>query len=279
MANEITSSVGSELYTNILQEAIFTAQEKSIMLPLVTVYDISGQAGKTVQVPVYPTVSASAVAEGSDLANTAINPSEVTITASEQGVMASVSDLMRDSAGRNVAQDVGRILGEAVAKKADEDITALFSGLSTGVGSAGTELTADLIFKAVAELRVDNAPAPFYGVFHPKAIYNLKKTLANAGSVSALSDIGNEALRTGYVGQIAGVQLFESAVIGIDSADDSIGAVFSPKAIGVASKKGLTIEEERNASARLTEYVATATWGVAELVDAYGVKVTSDSAL
>lgn len=73
MANEITSSVGSELYTNILQEAIFTAQEKSIMLPLVTVYDISGQAGKTVQVPVYPTVSASAVAEGSDLANTAIN--------------------------------------------------------------------------------------------------------------------------------------------------------------------------------------------------------------
>lgn len=279
MANEITSSVGSELYTNILQEAIFTAQEKSIMLPLVTVYDISGQAGKTVQVPVYPTVSASAVAEGSDLANTAINPSEVTITASEQGVMASVSDLMRDSAGRNIAQDVGRILGEAVAKKADEDITALFSGFSTGVGSAGTELTADLIFKAVAELRVDNAPAPFYGVFHPKAIYNLKKTLANAGSVSALSDIGNEALRTGYVGQIAGVQLFESAVIGIDSADDSIGAVFSPKAIGVASKKGLTIEEERNASARLTEYVATATWGVAELVDAYGVKVTSDSAL
>jgi N4-gp56 family major capsid protein len=279
MANEITSSVGSELYTNILQEAIFTAQEKSIMLPLVTVYDISGQAGKTVQVPIYPTVSASAVAEGSDLANTAINPSEVTITASEQGVMASISDLMRESAGRNVAQDVGRILGEAVAKKADEDITGLFTGLSTSVGSAGTELTADLIFKAVAELRVDNAPAPFYGVFHPKAIYNLKKTLANAGSVSALSDIGNEALRTGYVGQIAGVQLFESAVIGIDSADDSIGAVFSPKAFGVASKKGLTIEEDRNASARLTEYVATATWGVAELVDAYGVKVVSDSAL
>jgi N4-gp56 family major capsid protein len=249
------------------------------MLPLVTVYDISGQAGKTVQVPIYPTVSASAVAEGSDLANTAINPSEVTITASEQGVMASISDLMRESAGRNVAQDVGRILGEAVAKKADEDITGLFTGLSTSVGSAGTELTADLIFKAVAELRVDNAPAPFYGVFHPKAIYNLKKTLANAGSVSALSDIGNEALRTGYVGQIAGVQLFESAVIGIDSADDSIGAVFSPKAFGVASKKGLTIEEDRNASARLTEYVATATWGVAELVDAYGVKVVSDSAL
>ena len=216
MANEITSSVGSELYTNILQEAIFTAQEKSIMLPLVTVYDISGQAGKTVQVPIYPTVSASAVAEGSDLANTAINPSEVTITASEQGVMASISDLMRESAGRNVAQDVGRILGEAVAKKADEDITGLFTGLSTAVGSAGTELTADLIFKAVAELRVDNAPSPFYGVFHPKAIYNLKKTLANAGSVSALSDIGNEALKTGYVGQIAGVQLFESAVISID---------------------------------------------------------------
>ena len=85
MANETTSSSISELYTEIIQEAIFTFQETSVMRPLVTTYNITGQ-GKQVAIPVFPTISASAVAEGSDLANTEVNPTESTITASEVGV-------------------------------------------------------------------------------------------------------------------------------------------------------------------------------------------------
>ena len=85
MANESTSSTLSELYTEIVAEAQFVAQEQSIMRNLVRNYAITG-GGKAVEVPIYAAVSAAAVNEATDLSNTAINPTSVTITASEVGV-------------------------------------------------------------------------------------------------------------------------------------------------------------------------------------------------
>ena len=130
MANESTSSTLSELYTEIVAEALFVASEKSIMRPLVKNYAISG-GGKSVEVPIYAAVSAAAVSEATDLSNTAINPSSVTITASENGIMTTLTDLARNSAPRNVAADIGRLFGESIAKKIDTDLTALFDGFST----------------------------------------------------------------------------------------------------------------------------------------------------
>ena len=271
---------GADLFANIVQEAIFTAQERSILVPLCSIYDISASSGKTIQVPVYPTVSAAALTEGTDITDdVSVNPTAKTITAQEYGVMALVSDLMKRSAGRNVAADIGRMLGEAIAKKQDETIAALFSGFSQTAGSAGTELTPEIILQAVTKLRLANAPGPIRGVFSPAAMYNLKKVLANAGyttNSNAISDLGNEVLRAGYAGTVMGVDLFESAVITNDASDDSVGAIFVPQALGVAIKQGITLEVQRDASRRADEIVATATWGVGELVDAYGVAVTVD---
>ena len=70
------------------------------MRGLVRNYTIAG-GGKSVEVPIYATVSAAAVSEASDLSNTAVNPSSVTITASEIGVMTTLTDLARNSASRN----------------------------------------------------------------------------------------------------------------------------------------------------------------------------------
>ena len=280
MASETTSTTLSELYTEIIQEAIFTFQETSVMRPLVTTYSITGQ-GKQVAVPVYPAISAAAVAEGTDLSNTAVNPTEATITASEVGIMTTITDLARDSASRNVASDIGKLFGEAIAKKVDTDLVALFASFSTDVGAADTELTADLLFKAQATLRSLNVPAPYYGVFNPKAIFNLKKTLTNAGyttSSNAISEIGNEALRNGYVGRIAGIDVFENANISIDQYDDSIGGVFHPVSLGLAMKADFKIETQRDASLRGTEIVATVTYGKGVVKSDYGVKLTSDSA-
>ena len=278
MANETTSSTISELYTEIVAEALFVASEQSIMRNLVRNYTIVG-GGKSVEVPIYATVSASAVSEASDLSNTAVNPSSVTITASEVGIMTTLTDLARNSASRNVAGDIGRLFGEAIAKKVDSDLSALFTGFSTEKGGgAGQELTIQDLFEASAELRTANAPVPYYGVFHPKQIFNVKKSLTNtfAGS-SNIPDLGNEAMRTGFVGTIAGIQIFESSNISVDGSDDSIGGVFSQDALGLAMMQDLKIESQRDASLRADEIVATAVYGVGELHDSYGVKLTADS--
>jgi len=285
MANETTSSTLSELFTNITQEAIFTFQETSVMRPLVTTYPISGQ-GKTIEVPVYPTISASAVNEASDLSNTAVNPTSATITASEVGVMTTLTDLARDSASRNVGADIGKLFGEAIAKKVDTDLAGLLDDFASAndQGGAGTELTADLLFKAQAILRSANVPAPYYAVFHPKATFNLKKTLTQpayttSSSGYAISEIGNEALRNGYIGRIAGIDIFENANISIDAYDDSFGGVFHPQSLGLALKEDFKVETQRDASLRATEIVSSITYGVGVLKDTYGVTVKTDTAL
>ena len=283
MANEATTTTLSELYTEIIQEAIFTFQETSVMRPLVTTYSITGQ-GKQIAVPIYPVVSASAVAEATDLSNTAINPTESTITASEVGVMTTLTDLGRDSASRDVASDIGKVFGEALAKKVDSDLVALFASFAgaNDLGGNTSELTADLLLKAEATLRALNVPRPYYGVFNPKAMFNLKKTLTNAGystGANALGMKGDEILRTGYCGTVFGIDLFENANISIDNYDDSVGGVFHPASLGLAMKADLKLETQRDASLRATEIVGTMTYGKGVIKDDYGCQVTVDSAL
>ena len=281
MANETTSSTLSELFENITQEAIFTFQETSVMRPLVTLYPIVG-SGKTVEVPVYPAITASAVNEATDLTNTAVNPTSETITASEVGVMTTLTDLARDSASRNVGADIGKLFGEAIAKKVDTDLATLLDSFTTTLDSAGgVELTADKLFQAQAILRSLNVPAPYYGVFSPKAVFNLKKTLTSAGyntNANAISDIGNEALTNGYVGRVAGIDIFENANIAINANDDSAGGVFHPMSLGLALKEDFKVETQRDASLRGTEIVASICYGTGIIKNNYGVRVISDSA-
>jgi hypothetical protein len=281
MSNETTSSTLAELYTDVIQEALFTFQETSVMRPLVTTYGITGQ-GKVVQVPIYGAIAAAAVAEGTDLTNTAVDPTSVDITASEIGVMTTLTDLGRDSASRNVGSDIGKLFGDGLAKKVDTDLATLFSSFSVDAGAAGTELTPELLFKAQATLRSLNVPAPYYGVFHPKACFNLKKVLTNAGystSSNAVSEVGNQAMKDGFVGRVAGIDVYENANIAIDGSDDSIGAVFHPSSIGLAMKSDMKIETQRDASIRGTEIVASMTVGQAVVKSTYGVKITVDSAI
>ena len=284
MSNETTSSTLSELYTEIVAEALFVASERSIMRPLVKNYAITG-GGKSVEVPIYAAVSAAAVADATDLANTAINPSSVTITASENGLMTTLTDLGRNSAPRNVAADIGKLFGEAIAKKIDTDLTALFGGFSNTVGSATTVMSAALIFNAVAKLRATGVPSDNLAcILHPNIAFDLKSGLSNTFA-NPNAGVGNEALRTGFAGQIAGVSIYETSNMA-DSSDnnpgttgDYKGAVFHSDALGLAMMQDLKIETQRDASFRADEIVATAVYGVGELQDSYGCEVEADSSI
>jgi len=278
MATSTTTTL-NDLFVNIIREAIFTAQESSLVRNLVTVYDISSENGKTIQVPTYPNVAAAALTEGSDMSSTTVSTGAVTITAAEVGVQAVLTDLASRTAARDVAADIGRVLGEGVAKKMDEDLIALFDGFSTNLGSAGTELLASHFFLANAHLDTANAPGRKVAVIHPKSAYNLKANMTNTFANPNGGDLQNEAMRSGYVGTLGGIDIFESAHISIDGSDDMIGAVFVPGAIGLAIKWDINMEPQRDASLRAWELNATACYGVAELVDGYGVEMKFDAAI
>lgn len=281
MAGEIKSLTTTldDLIAPIVAEAQFVASEQSIMRNLVKNFNVPMNTGKVLQVPIYPALSAAALTEADDLTPSAISTSKKDITLAEVGLMTNVSDLALNHSASNVIADVGKLFGEAIATKLDSDLIGLFTGFSEGQGSAGAELTVDEMFKAVAKLRTAKAPMQYYGVFHPKVMYQIKKGLTNTFAGDRDSELANEAMRTGYVGTIAGVQIFESANVSIDGSDDAIGAIFSSDALAMVMSADIRIEQQRDASARATELVGVATYGVSELHDSYGVKLTADAAL
>ena len=152
MANSTTTTL-NDLISPMVAEALFVANERSIMRGLVRNYTLPANSGKTIQVPIYPTVTATAPGENSDLSSTTISTGVANLTVLENGIMTTLTDYAMNVSESDVVRDLGKLFGEAIAKKIDTDLTALFDGFSTEVGDGTTAFTADAIFQAVAQLR------------------------------------------------------------------------------------------------------------------------------
>ena len=155
----------------------------------------------------------------------------------------------------------------------------MFTVLSSSLGTAGAEITVADLFKTAATLRANKVRGLINAVIHPYQAYALKANLTNTFANPNGGDLQNEAMRAGYVGTIAGINIYESANISIDGAGDAIGAVFAPEAFAIAIKRSFNLAPQRDESLRAWELNATAVYGVAELDDSYGVKVLSDAVL
>ena len=284
MANESTTTTLNDLLPQIVAEAMFQANEKSIMRGLVKNFNMPLNSGKSIVVPTYPKITAAAVAEGTDLANTEVATGGATLTVSEVGVMTTVTDLALRTSASNVIADVGRLFGEAIATRMDKDLTALFGSFSVGVGGATTTITVNKVFEAVAKLRQNGVPATDLAcVLHPMVAFDLKAAIGT--NAFAGGDLQTEALRSGYVGTLAGVPIFESSNM-TDASDndpgttgDYKGGLFHKDALGLAMMQDIQIEQQRDASLRATELVATAVYGKGEIFDSYGIEMEFDSTI
>ena len=275
MAGEIksTTTTLNDLLSPIVQEAMFVAQEKSLLRGLVRNFTVPKNSGKVLQIPIYPVSTASALTEADDLTPSAVSTNVANITLAEAGLMTNVSDLSLNYSESNVIADVGRLFGEAIAKKIDQDITALFDDFTTTeVGGAAVNVTAAKVFEAIAKLRTKSVdPAGMVCVLHPLVAHDLKSSITSTFGAPA-SEVGNEAMRTGLVGNLGGVPVYESAAI-TSASGISKGAVFHRDAISLAIGDDINIETQRDASARATELVGTATYGVAMTQETYGAEM------
>jgi len=293
MANTKLSTL-NDLIANVVQEAMFVASERSIMRGLVKNFNVPKNTGTVLQVPIYPAQTAKDLTEGTDMdgdsggaaSDTAISTNtggSVSITLAEVGIMTTVSDMAINHAVSNVVADLGKLFGEAVAKKIDQKLTALFSGFSTYAFGSATDtqstLTVPSLFKAFATLKASAVPGPYYGVFHPKSIYNLKSAMTSTFVPQGNTGVVNEAMREGYVGRIAGIDIYESSNVAEDSATSVVNGVFSRDALGLAIGQDIQIATQRDESKRALEVVCTAVIGVSELMDTYGVQVVGTNTM
>jgi len=286
MASTTASNSLQELLPQIVAEAMFVASERSIMRGLVKNYALGTGNGKTVTVPIYPLQTAATLSEGAEIADGTVNTSSAVLTVTTAAIRTLVTDLAVASASSNVVADIGRLFGEAIARKIDLDLTAQFSQLNAGFGDNSGQITAASIFQAVAKLKAAAVPTEgMVCVLHPEIAYDLKAALTTSGNNpfvagGGTSEVANEAMRAGFVGTLAGIQIFETSnIANTGTAGDYNGAVFHRDAFGLAMIGDITIETERRASYLGTDIVGACHYGAGIIQNNYGRYLAFDSSI
>lgn len=262
MANEYLSGFSLEgLVVPTKAATIYTAQENSLFLsgnliPMVNV----GAGSSAAQVPLLSEASATSIT--GDTANTDLAAQVITDTTATIPVNVYASrTVLRDAHGIDPAE-LGRVLGNAVAKAFD---TAVMTDMAANLTASTTDsvpMTADAIFDAVAQIRGNGEMGQLYGIISTTEASNLMKNLFANGNFAG-GDFQTEALRNGYVGTFAGVQMFQSALVPAAHS----GFIFGADAMRIAMQKGVDIEVQRRAAAVGNDVVASIHAG-AGVVDA-----------
>jgi N4-gp56 family major capsid protein len=285
MAGSTTTTL-NDLLPQIVAEAMFVASERSIMRGLVKNYSLGAGQGKTVTVPIYPLQTAASLTEGNEIDNTAVSTNGVTLTVTTAAIRTLVTDLSVAASASNVVADIGRLFGEAIARKIDLDLTAQFGNLNAGFGDRTGVITAADVFKAVAKLKAAAVPTEgMVCVLHPEIAFDLKAALTTSGNApfvagGGTSEVANEAMRMGYVGQLAGIPVYETSNIAFTTnAGDFNGAVFQRDALGLVMIGDITIETERRASFLGTDIVGACHYGAGIIQNNYGRYLAFDSSI
>jgi len=273
-------------------DAVIAFNHVNVMFPLVTVQQ-AARGSNHVQFSDWTRLTSGNVTAATQATTTtavAITTAARTATISEHVIASTVSDLVLMGSGDDVEGQAGPALGNAVAAKLDDDLVELGKGFSQTECGAGTALALSHIFGSMRQLRSAGAPMPYNLVLSPKQVWGAKGLISllhddavtgsNAKPMSMMGNKGEEAFSTGYVGSIAGFNVYWSDQIDEDvsSGGDAAGFAFSQGGIGLGvGADGLfRIAAERDEMLRATNYVATGFWGEVEIKDAYGVYILSD---
>jgi len=273
-------------------DAVIAFNHVNVMYPLVTVQQ-AAQGSNHVQFSDWTKLTSGNVTAATQATTTtavAITTAAKTATISEHVIASTVSDLVLMGSGDDVEGQAGPALGNAVAAKLDDDLVELGKAFSQTECGAGTALALSHIFGSMRQLRSAGAPMPYNLVLSPKQVWGAKGLISllhddavtgsNSKPMSMMGNKGEEAFSTGYVGSIAGFNIYWSDQIdeNVGSGGDAAGFAFSKGGVGLGvGADGLfRIAAERDEMLRATNYVATGFWGEVEIKDAYGVYILSD---
>jgi len=276
----------------VLGDAVIAFNKVNVVSPLVT-SRIGVQGAKSVEFADWTVASyadVTAATEATDTTAQAIATTARTATLSEHVIQVDVSDLAEQSygAGGSLGGNAGAVIGNAVAARLDNDLVQLFAAgsLTNDVCGAGTSLAVSHIFEALRLLHANQAPAPLNLVLGTQQTWGAKglsTIIAGAAAPTATnmfgrSEAGQDLAMNGFVTKFAGFDVYSTPEIIEDGSNDEAGCAFSAGAFGFATGSGgiMSIETQRDASKRVTEYVGTGVWGETMIKDLFAVSMTSD---
>lgn len=279
LGDNIVSNIST--YVQQINEAAYlVARDNNYMTPLVTTFsDNAGTAARTRSE--YGTVTFNQITDADDLASQAFTPSiRNSLTPALFGAQFFITDQRLRSAPWDEMAVASRELGEGAAKHVNINLLSAFSSLTGGTaGAPGGTVTWSTVFKAIALLKAQKAPEPYFGVLHTGHWFHLGTAVVPAGAQTNAPDLQNQVLTRYFVGNFFNTLWFQTSDIASGTA--AVGAVFSREALAFDLRKQFGIEEQRDASrgGGGWELNATMEYGAGVWRPQFGIQIVATSVI
>jgi hypothetical protein len=249
--------------------------------------------GITAQFPLQDDPGAAVqLTEGTDASNTTLNTSAASVTATEQGIMATITDRLAAVSVVDAYDHFGGVLARSYQERINDIFCALYGAFSNASGSTGLDLTILQFVGAAAALAGRDVPGPYYSVLHTQQVLDLQAGSGNTpgGLLTSLSSASPYYGNDGFDG--SGLMTFQrreayrlfdveisatTSVPTINAGADRGGAMFNKEAIGYHELWDMRVETWRDISLRATEIVVTGCIGAVERDDNHGQTIGTDA--
>jgi N4-gp56 family major capsid protein len=267
--NNTTTSVANNFIPELWSDEVIGSYKSNLVLAnLVTKMSHKGKKGDTIHIPAPTRGSASAKAANSQVTLSAATNSVVNISINKHYEYSKlIEDIAEVQALASMRKFYTDDAGYALANQVDDDLFALFEGLQSGtvggsgsaawetavIGGDGTTLytgasdnSSDITDAGIRKmiLKLDNADVPMdnRSLILPPVAAN---DLLAINRFTEQQFIGSgDAIKTGKIGQIYGVDVFVSSNCPAISTTGRVGGLFHRDAIVFAEQVGVRTQTQ-----------------------------------
>jgi N4-gp56 family major capsid protein len=294
--NNTTASVANNFIPELWSDEVIGSYKSNLVLAnLVTKMSHKGKKGDTIHIPAPTRGSASAKAANTQVTLSAATNSVVNISINKHYEYSKlIEDIAEVQALASMRKFYTDDAGYALATQVDDDLFALFEGLQSGtvggsgsaawetavIGGDGTTLytgasdnSSDITDAGIRKmiLKLDNADVPMdnRSLILPPVASN---DLLAINRFTEQQFIGSgDAIKTGKIGQIYGVDVFVSSNCPAISTTGRVGGLFHRDAIVFAEQVGVRTQTQYKQEYLGDLFTADTIYGVGELRNDAGI--------
>lgn len=278
-----TSELKDSLPT-LIASARIVREHEGVMPNLVEKQTLGEGVGLTWHEVKMSQLTAQTINETTELDNPQqMSDTDFNITPTSVGIQTRVTDRVAARISKNAYAKIGALAQNAIQRKKDEDGLDVLDGFGTTYpGSGSSTLTSGHIAAAMAIIQgnaTEPGNPPFRCVLHPYQIKDIEDELtAGIGTVTIPEGLSARVFTEGYMGMIAGAQLYADGNISISS-NEAKGGVFAQEAIVLVqgrAPRAVAVRKE-HIGAGATDIFLYDEYAYGERQDAWGVEIYSDA--
>jgi hypothetical protein len=279
----ITTAVAAVFIPEVWSREIKRARENKLyMADLVKRFDADvSQRGDVVHIPNLSNLAATYKVANTDVAQSATTETENTITINKHGVIrVDIENITAKQADYNLRREYVEKMGYGLGLLVDDDLMALYSGLSQTVGSTASNvgIAKSYVLGAIQKLDAANVPLEdrhwVVEAYGKNDLYNIDDFIRYDSTGKGNRD---NTIVNGKLGELYGVQVHFTQNVPT-SGSIIYSMLFHREAFALAMQQNVKVETDYEAKRLATVVVASNLYGVAEYRDDHAVLLTYGNA-